>query len=345
MKEAVVDKATAVTIRDVDIPVAQPGQVLIKVVVSGTNPKDWKLPAWLPDAPAANQGDDIAGHIEAVGEGVFNFKKGDRVAAFHEMMTSAGSYAEYAIAWAHTTFHIPEKTSFEEAASIPLAAMTSALGLYQSLSLPVPWHPAKEPLPLVVYGGASAVGAFAIKLARLSNIHPIIAVAGKGAPFVETLIDRSKGDTIIDYREGDEAVRQKIQASAKGLPIYHGYDAVSEKGSYQNLGAALTAPAKITVVLPGRDFSDLPEGVEAVVTNVGSVHKSAPSGQAVGDIEFGAAFFAFFGRGLAQGFFTGHPHEVRLGGLSGLEGALKDLQSGKASAVKYVVRIAETPGL
>lgn len=223
--------------------------------------------------------------------------------------------------------------------------MTSALGLYQSLSLPVPWHPAKEPLPLVVYGGASAVGAFAIKLARLSNIHPIIAVAGKGAPFVETLIDRSKGDTIIDYREGDEAVRQKIQAAAKGLPIYHAYDAVSEKGSYQNLGAALTAPAKITVVLPGRDFSDLPEGVEAVVTNVGSVHKSAPSGQAVGDIEFGAAFFAFFGRGLAQGFFTGHPHEVRPGGLSGLEGALKDLQSGKASAVKYVVRIAETPGL
>lgn len=113
MKEAVVDKATEVTIRDVDIPVAQPGQVLIKVVVSGTNPKDWKLPAWLPDAPAANQGDDIAGHIEAVGEGVSNFKKGDRVAAFHEMVTPAGSYAEYAIAWAHTTFHIPDKTSFE----------------------------------------------------------------------------------------------------------------------------------------------------------------------------------------------------------------------------------------
>ncbi|KAJ5979689.1 hypothetical protein N7481_006987 [Penicillium waksmanii] len=345
MKEAVIDKDTGVTIRDVDIPVPQLGQVLIKVIVSGTNPKDWKLPVWLSDAPPANQGDDIAGFVEAVGEGVSKFKKGDKVAAFHQMMTPAGSYAEYAIAWEHTTFHIPEKTSFEEAASIPLAAMTSALGLFQRLSLPVPWHPATEALPLVVYGGASAVGAFAIKLAQLSNIHPIIAVAGKGAPFVETLIDRSKGDTIIDYREGDNAVREKIRSSAGGLPIHHAFDAVSEKGSYQNLGEALTVPAKITVVLPGKDYSDLPKGVEAITTNVGAVHQSAEPGQTVGDIEFGAAFFAFFGRGLAQGWFTGHPVEVRPRGLAGLEGALRDLREGKASAVKYVVRLADTPNL
>lgn len=38
---------------------------------------------------------------------------GDRVAAFHEMMSPHGSYAEYAVAWAYTTFHIPAKTSFE----------------------------------------------------------------------------------------------------------------------------------------------------------------------------------------------------------------------------------------
>ena len=57
------------------------------------------------------------------------FKVGDRVAAFHEMMKPHGSFAEYSIAEAHTTFHIPEKTSFEEAATIPLAAMTAAVGL------------------------------------------------------------------------------------------------------------------------------------------------------------------------------------------------------------------------
>ena len=221
--------------------------------------------------------------------------------------------------------------------------MTAALGLYQELKLPLPWSPAEKPTPLVVYGGASAVGAFAIKFAQLSNIHPIIAVAGKGAPFVETLISKEKGDTIIDYREGDEAVRSKIRAAAKG-PIHHAYDAVSEKGSYVNLGAALDAPGRITVVLPA-EADKTPEGISIHRTMVGSVHMPPAEGQTLGDKEFGAAFFQFIGRGLAQGWFTGHPSEVRKGGLGGLEGALKDLEAGKASAVKYVVRIADTEGV
>lgn len=99
-----------------DTPIPEPNddQVLIRVVVSGSNPKDWKLPDIFTDA-ATNEGDDIAGVVEKVGANVFEFKPGDRVAAFHEMRTRGGSYAEYAIAWQHTTFHIPEKTSFEGA--------------------------------------------------------------------------------------------------------------------------------------------------------------------------------------------------------------------------------------
>ncbi|CAG8058839.1 unnamed protein product [Penicillium salamii] len=318
MKEAVVDKNVTVHIRDVEIPTPKPGQVLIRVVVSGTNPKDWKLPKWQQDN-VINQGDDIAGYVAEVGEDVQKFRKGDKVAAFHEMMSPHG-----------------------KAATIPLAAMTAALGLYQELKLPVPWSPADKPTPLVVYGGATAVGAFAIKFAQLSNIHPIIAVAGKGASFVETLISKDKGDTIIDYREGDEAVRSKIKAAAN-VPIHHAYDAVSEKGSYLNLGAALEAPGRITVVLPGGEYQT-PDGISIHRTMVGSVHTPPPEGQKLGDKEFGAAFFQFIGRGLAQGWFSGHPTEVRKGGLGGLEGALKDLEAGKASAVKYVVRIADTDG-
>lgn len=115
MKEAFIDKTLSVAVRDVDIPVPAPGQVLIRTVVSGTNPKDWKLPRWRPDFPASNQGDDIAGYVEAVGDGVKNFRKGDKVAAFHQMLSPHGSYAEYSISWEHTTFHLPEKTSLEGA--------------------------------------------------------------------------------------------------------------------------------------------------------------------------------------------------------------------------------------
>ncbi len=63
---------------------------------------------------ASNSGDDIAGIIEQVGDKVAGFRKGDHVAAFHQMRTPHGSFAEYAIAPAHSSFHIPDHISFEE---------------------------------------------------------------------------------------------------------------------------------------------------------------------------------------------------------------------------------------
>lgn len=112
MKAAYIDSAMKVEIRDVPIPTPHPGQILIQVVVAGTNPKDWKYPQWLGGEPS-NQGDDIAGYVAAVGEGVMGLKKGDRVGAFHRMLSPNGAHAEYAIAWDYTTFHLPSTISFE----------------------------------------------------------------------------------------------------------------------------------------------------------------------------------------------------------------------------------------
>lgn len=112
MKEASISKGLNVTIRDVPIPEPQPDQVVIKVIVSGSNPKDWKIPELVPGYNA-NSGDDIAGIVHSVGSNVWEFKKGDRVASFHEMMSPGGSFAEYAVGWQHTTFHLPKDLSFE----------------------------------------------------------------------------------------------------------------------------------------------------------------------------------------------------------------------------------------
>ena len=60
-----------------------------------------------------NQGDDIAGIVYSVGQHVTEFKLGDRVAAFHEFLTPHGSWAQYAVAWAYTAFHLPHGMSFE----------------------------------------------------------------------------------------------------------------------------------------------------------------------------------------------------------------------------------------
>ncbi|KAL4808085.1 chaperonin 10-like protein [Aspergillus unguis] len=332
MKEAIVSKGPAVEVVDSPVPTPKADEVLIKVVVSGTNPKDWKLPEWL-DQPG-NQGDDIAGTVEAVGDNVTEFKKGDRVMAFHQMMAPGGSYAEYAIAWQHTTAHLPKKVSFEEAATIPLAALTSVAALYHHLALPAPWSPATASTPLVVYGGASATGAFAIQLARKSNIHPIITVAGRGAPFVEGLIDRSKGDTIIDYRKGDDAVVSGIQDALKGAKLYHAYDCVSEGSSFANLGKAVAPGGKIVTVLPFENTPGLPDHVEYIRDYVGCVHE--------GQKDLGYVYFRYMAKGLQDGWFKPHPHEVVPGGLNGLQTALANLKQGKVSATKYVARIEDT---
>ncbi|KAF2144045.1 uncharacterized protein K452DRAFT_325332 [Aplosporella prunicola CBS 121167] len=335
MKEAMVADGPVVQIVDSPIPEPGPDQVVIKVAVSGSNPKDWKVVNWWKKT--LNTGDDIAGTVHAVGANVSEFRPGDRVAAFHEMMEPHGSFAEYALAHAHTTFHLPSNTSFEAGAAIPLAAMTAAVGLYLRLGLPHPWTPATAPTPLVVYGAASAVGSYVVQLARRSGVHPLICVAGSSAAHVEALIDRSKGDTIVDYRGGDEAVVAGIKAAVPaGTQLLHAYDAVSEHGSYVNIGKALAPGGKLTLVLPGKEYDGIPDSVEQSITNVGAVHKD--------DKDFGFVFFRYFAKGLQDGWFKPQPQEVVPGGLGGVQKGLENLRDGKAKAVKYVFRIAETEG-
>lgn len=349
MQEALVSPGPVVKIHETPIPTPGPMQIQTKVIVSGSNPKDWKRPEWGPSQFGnSNQGDDIAGIVESVGDQVTEFKPGDRVAAFHHMQAPGGSYAEYALSPEHTTFHLPKGTSFEEAATIPLAAMTAAIGLFARLGLPEPWNVDPEVRDrvkggLVVYGGASAVGAFAIKLAVKAGIHPLIVVAGKGANFVEGLIDKRKGDVVVDYRKGHESVVQGMRdAVPKGEKLMYAFDCVSEKEkrSYDNICEVLEHQGgRITVVLPvGQDYSSIPEGVVRSDTLVGSVHQEGPMR------EFASAWFRLFGMGLKERWFSGHPFEVVPDGLGGIQTALSNLKAGKASAVKYVFRISETAG-
>ncbi|KAH7234971.1 chaperonin 10-like protein [Fusarium redolens] len=343
MKEAYINKDLNVEIRDVPVPTAGPGELLIRTVVSGTNPKDWKMPKLMGGDPA-NHGDDIAGYVEAVGEGVTGFRPGDRVAAFHQMFTPHGTYAEYSVAAAKSAFHLPNATTFEEGATIPLASMTAALGVYQRLQLPLPWSPATVPTPLVVNGAATAVGAFAIKFATLSNVHPIIAIAGNGIPFVDTLLDKSKGDIIIDYRQGAEYINEQLRKVAEKHVISNAYDTVSDEASLEMLSKVVSAEnGKIMSVVPKED--EVTQGITVLGSNVGHIHETAKEGFKVGNAEFGATLYNLVSLGLADGWFSGHPYEVAKGGLAGLEGALKDLEAGKASAKKYVLRLAETPGV
>ncbi|PGH15766.1 hypothetical protein AJ79_02146 [Helicocarpus griseus UAMH5409] len=356
MKEVINLAGPAVKIVDSPIPPFNDDQVLIKVVVSGSNPKDWKVPEWAHTMEedngsgliqrakeGVNQGDDIAGIVEKVGKNVVEFKPGDRVAAFHEMCSPGGSYAEYAVAWSDTTFHLPKHTSFEEAATIPLAALTAAVSLHANHRLPTPWTPAREPIPFVIYGASTAVGSFAIKLACNSNIHPIIAIAGKGAHYVEKLIDRSKGDTIVDYRGGAEATIKGITSGVQQAghsAARHALDCVVTEHSVDVLKKSLASDGHYDCVLPNNELDTSP--LKKTVTNVGSTH-GMPGYESNKGLGF--VISRYFARALQLNEFSGHPYEVRPGGLEGVEQAMKDLKDGKASAVKYIFRIADTPGI
>ncbi|EKG20626.1 Alcohol dehydrogenase superfamily zinc-containing [Macrophomina phaseolina MS6] len=242
------------------------------------------------------------------------------------------------------TSHIPDGVSFEEASTIPLAALTAFMGNYVHLGLPEPWKPAAEKLPFLVYGAATAVGAFAIKLARLSNIHPIIGVAGRGIPFAESLIDKSKGDVIVDYRKGNDAVvagiRDALRASG-AAQLYHAFDAVVGNGSHTNVVEVLAPESRVTYVLPleltappGFRYPDTYKA--AGFTNVQDAYGA--------NKQEGFIYLRWIFRMMMEGKLTAHPHEVIPGGLAGVGQALQNLKSGKASAVKYVFRVPETEG-
>lgn len=217
---------------------------------------------------------------------------------------------------------------------MPLAALTAAVGLFRHLGLPQPWTPATTPTPLVVYGAASAVGVYAVQLAARAGIHPLICVAGNSQDHVRGFIDESKGDAVIDYRAGDEAVVKGIQEAAKGAKLLYAYDAVSEKGSDVNLAKALSPGATFTTVLPTKSEEQQPEGITVKRTMVGSVHSE--------DKDLGYVYMRYFAKGLQDGWFKGQRQQVVPGGLRGIQTALENLKAGKANAVKYVFRIEET---
>lgn len=350
-----------------DIPVPEYGDedVLIKVVAAGSNPKDWKHPAPTYFNVRLNQGDDVGGIVEAVGARVARFRKGDRVAGFHVMDTPGGTYAEYTVCPANTVFHIPASMSFEEAATIPLAAYTAAVGLYRNLRLPMPFErgdgPAlgAKPTPLVVNGVSGAVGAFAVKLARLNPlISPIIGVAGASAAYAREI----GCDAVVDYRAPDVEGQLRAALAGSGGTARHVFDANNHLTSMRYLLPVMDAAgggARLTYTSLGsepeeQDRLRAASGVWYDRIWVGSVHNQTQPGGASSSVQaaameggrmFGAVMSTVFECAIRDGRFTGQPYTVVKNGLEGVLDALVELRDRKGGNTKFVTRIADTSGI
>ena len=143
--------------------------------------------------------------MSAIGSDATDFHAGSRVVALQKLGALGGSFAECALVWDWAALHFAKRVTFKEAATVPKAAFMASISLFGMLEVvPSPWTPVADhdERPLVIYGAAGTVGAFAVKVAKIFNVGPLISVAGRGIPFMGSLI--GEGDAVIDYMKEDE---------------------------------------------------------------------------------------------------------------------------------------------
>lgn len=350
--EAIITPGPKAILQTVPLPQLSANQILTRVIYAGTNPKDWKRAENVALNQRINQSDDLAGIVAAVGSNVKNFRPGDRVAALHQPASPGGSFAEYAVSYDFSTVHIPDHVGFAGAATVPLVYNTAAVALFRVLGLPSPFAPVVDPekkTALVVYGASTSVGMMALQLARLANIHPVVAIAGASASHVTSFLDEARGDVVIDYRTGPEAVVSAAKSALAKSGLEHAQfalDCVSEGRTTETTAQLLTQGGTIARLLPVPENLSLPAGVKAAMTVSTAVFgPGAATGEfSMGETEFAAAFFRLLERGLQRGWIQPLPSQVAKPEKdnewwTAVESALRSLKAGEARGKKFVVQI------
>ncbi len=162
------------------IPQPGQGQVLIRLHAAGVNPADWKARAGLykqfrPLTFPWTPGLDGAGVVEALGPGVTRFRPGQAVYG-----PMAGPYAEYAVAPASDLQVKPDRLSFEEAASVPVGALTAWGALIDKADV----QPGQR---VLVQGAAGGVGLFVVQLAGWKGAQVIGTASTANQEYVRSL--------------------------------------------------------------------------------------------------------------------------------------------------------------
>jgi NADPH:quinone reductase len=208
---------------DRDVSEPGPGEVRVRVVVSGVNPTDWKFRVGsgdgaAPPFPEVTPNQDGAGLIDAVGKGVANLAVGDRVWVYlagHERPT--GTAQEYTNLPADRVVRLPGGTSFDIGASLGVPAMTAHRALTVSEDGAERLHPgALAGKVVLVAGGAGAVGHAAIQLARWAGATVITTVSG---PAKAALATASGAHHVINYRAEDAAATAIAKIAPDGVDL------------------------------------------------------------------------------------------------------------------------------
>lgn len=219
-------KPEELVMTELDKPVAGSGEMVVRIHAASLNPVDYKMmaaghPSWsYPHVP----GVDASGTVEEIGEGVTEWRKGDRV-VFHASVFAGGVCAEYAVTTAHTVSRIPENISFEAAAAFPCAGLTA----YQALVRCMHIQPGQS---VFIHGGAGGVGGYAIQLARVLGAGLIMtSCSSHNFDYVNKL----GADLAFDYNNEDVHARMIEATGGEGPDLI--LNTVNRVISQKDLGA------------------------------------------------------------------------------------------------------------
>lgn len=169
--EAVGDES-GFKLKDLPLPKPNRNEVRIRIKAAGFNPVDAKMrQGAYPLQPPVILGGDCSGVIDAVGEDFHEFSVGDEVMAFVFGQGSNGTYAEYVCVPRPFVVPKPRNLSFEQAAAVPLVALTAYRALIWTGAI-------QEGRSVFIAGGSGAVGNIALQLAHLYKAGPIFTTAG-----------------------------------------------------------------------------------------------------------------------------------------------------------------------
>jgi NADPH:quinone reductase-like Zn-dependent oxidoreductase len=189
--------ADVLRLESIEKPLPDDNRVLIKVRAAAANPLDWHTMRGTPyimrmetgflEPKSTRLGVDLAGEVVAVGKNVTQFKPGDEVFG-----TGGGAFAEYARASESKIVLKPASLTFEQAAAVPVAALTALQGLRDKGRL-------KPGQKVLINGASGGVGTFAVQIAKALGAEVTGVCSTRNLEMVRSL----GADHVVDYTRDD----------------------------------------------------------------------------------------------------------------------------------------------
>ncbi|GAW19502.1 hypothetical protein ANO14919_089890 [Xylariales sp. No.14919] len=344
MKAFITVEGGTAAVREIPNPTPAEGEILVRVHYAAQNPTDWKA---VPHRPAGRiVGCDFAGTVADPNGS--SWREGQRVAGFVYGTTDEplrGAYADYLVTGSSLVWAVPDSVSLRDASTISLAFATAVQAMFQRLDLPEPGKPAAPAFPILINGGTSSVGLYAVQLAKLAGLY----VIATGSEQNHGLLTSLGADAVVDYKDAAWPERVRELSHDK---LQHAFDCVSERETTAAVARALSTKGGHVVCILPRKASELPEGLSKVkvestivytvfgdAIDLGQVPFDNWGGPTPRDRKFWEKYLGLLPEYVASGKIKANPSR-ELGGLEAISEGFELQQQGKVRAEKLVYKIA-----